>query len=61
VRIPSKLKLTIGQVNSLKLFMEKTNDKREYHRAVAVFQKADGKTYNYIAREHRIHASGIAV
>jgi hypothetical protein len=35
--------------------MEKTNDKREYRRAIAVFQKADGKTYDYIAREHRVH------
>jgi hypothetical protein len=35
--------------------MKKTNDKREYSRAVAVFQKADGKTYNYTAREQRVH------
>jgi transposase len=34
--------------------MEKTNDKREYCRAIAMFQKADGKTYDYIAREHRV-------
>jgi transposase len=33
--------------------MEKTNDKREYRRALAVLQKADGKTYDYIAREQR--------
>jgi transposase len=27
----------------------------EYRRAVAVLQKADDKTYHYIAREHRVH------
>lgn len=55
VRIPSKLTLTEGQVNGLRSFIEKTNDKREYRRAVAVLQKADAKTYDYIAREHRVH------
>jgi transposase len=55
VRVSSKLKLTIGQINGLRSFIEKTNGKREYRRAVAVFQKADGKTYDYIAREHRVH------
>jgi transposase len=55
VRVSSKLKLTIGQIKGLRSFIEKTNDKREYRRAVAVFQKADGKTYDYIAREHRVH------
>lgn len=55
VRVSSKLKLTIGQINGLRSFIEKTNDKREYRRAVAVFQKADGKTYDYIAREHKVH------
>ena len=55
MRFPSRLKLTIGQINGLSSFIEKTNDKREYRRAVAVFQKADGKTYDYMAREHRVH------
>jgi len=32
--------------------MEKTNDKKEYRRAIAVLQKADGETYDHIAREH---------
>ena len=59
VRVPSKLKLTTGQVNSLTLFMEKTGDKKEYRRAVAVIQKADGKTYDYIAREQKsTHKNG---
>jgi len=53
--IASRLKLTTGQINGLSSFIEKTDDKREYRRAVAVFQKADGKTYDYIAREHRVH------
>jgi len=55
VRVPSRLKLTIGQVNGLRSFMEKTNDKKEYRRAIAVLQKADGKTHDYIAREQRVH------
>jgi hypothetical protein len=55
VRVPSRLKLATGRVNSLRLFMEKTSDKKEYRRAVAVLQKADGKTYDYIAREQRVH------
>ena len=55
MRIASKLKLTIGQINGLSSFIKKTDDKREYRRALAVFQKADGKTYDYVAREHRVH------
>ena len=56
MRVPSKLRLTIGQVNSLRLFMEKTSDKKEYRRAVkVVLQKADGKTYDDTAREQRVH------
>ena len=35
--------------------MKTTHNKEQYRRAVAVFQKADGKTYDYIAREHRVH------
>jgi hypothetical protein len=30
VRIPSRLKLTIGQRNGLRSFMKKTKDKQEY-------------------------------
>jgi transposase len=56
VRGSSKLKLTNCQINGLRSFIEKTNDKREYRRAIAIFQKADGKTYDYIDRgEHRVH------
>jgi transposase len=55
VRLPSKPKLTTGQVNGLRSFMDKTDDKKEYRRAVAVLQKADGKTYEYIATEQRVH------
>jgi hypothetical protein len=49
MRIPSRLR--IGQINGLRSFIEKTKDKSEYRRAVAVLQKADGKTYDYIDRE----------
>ena len=52
MRVSSKLKLTISQINALRSFIEKTDEKREYRRAVAVLQKADGKTYDYVAREH---------
>jgi transposase len=55
VRVPFKLKLATGQVNRLRLFMERTSDKKEYRRAIAVLQKADGKTYDYIASEQRVH------
>jgi len=46
--------LTISQINGLRSFKGKTDDKRKYRRAVAVFQRADGKTYDYIARGHRV-------
>ncbi len=55
MRAPSRPKLTVAQINGLRSFMEKTDDKKEYCRAVAVLQKADGKTYDYIAQEHRVH------
>ena len=35
--------------------MDSTKDKNEYRRAQAVLQKADGKTYEYIAKEHRVN------
>jgi hypothetical protein len=38
VRLPSKPKVTTGQVNGLRSFMDKTDDKKEYRRAVAVLQ-----------------------
>jgi hypothetical protein len=38
VRVPFRLKLATGQINGLSSFIEKTVDKREYRRAVAVFQ-----------------------
>ena len=57
MRFPSRLKFRIGQINGLRSFIEKTNmhflKKSEYRRAVAVLQKAEGETYDYIAREHR--------
>jgi transposase len=35
--------------------MDSTNDKKEYRRIQAILQKADGRTYEYIAQEHRVH------
>jgi len=35
--------------------LEKTSDKREYRRVVAVLQKPDGKTYDYLSREQTVH------
>jgi transposase len=55
VRTPSKLNLKSGQINDLRSFMNKTYDKKEYRKAVAVLQKADGETYDYIAQEHQVH------
>jgi len=49
MRFPSRLKFRIGQINGLRHFLKKS----EYRRAVAVLQKAEGETYDYIAREHR--------
>ena len=34
--------------------MKKTNDKREYRRAQAILEKAEGKTYKAIAKEHGV-------
>jgi transposase len=51
---PSKLKLTIRQRNGLKSFMKKTNNKKEYRRVLAVLQKADGISYESIAKEHGV-------
>ncbi|MGC2682692.1 MAG: helix-turn-helix domain-containing protein, partial [Candidatus Nitrosopolaris sp.] len=54
VRIPSRLKLTIGQRNGLRSFMKKTKDKQEYRRAQAIL-KGEGKTHKEIAKEHGVN------
>lgn len=41
--------------SNLKSLMDNTRDKRQYRKIQAVLQKADGKTYEYIAGEHRVH------
>jgi hypothetical protein len=47
------LELTTGQINALRSFIGKTDDKKEYRRAVAVFQKADGFSIKHpIYRKH---------
>jgi hypothetical protein len=56
VRVPSKLKLATGQVNSLRLFLEMTSDKREFVEQWLYFRKQ--KTYDYIAREQSPHKNG---
>ena len=43
------MRRSVNNFGIIQSFIAKTNDKREYRRAVAVFQKADGKTYDYIA------------
>ena len=64
MRTPT-LKLTIGQRNGLKSFMDvnawrkedsnpETNDKREYRRAQAILKKGEGKTHKTIAKEHGV-------
>jgi Homeodomain-like domain len=35
--------------------MEKTNDKKEYRRAQAVLEKAEGNTHKAIAKEHDVN------
>lgn len=55
VRIPSRLKLTIGQRNGLRSFMKKTKDKQEYRRAQAILKKGEGKTHKEIAKEHGVN------
>ncbi|MFZ0513145.1 MAG: hypothetical protein WAM14_16160, partial [Candidatus Nitrosopolaris sp.] len=41
----SKLKLVIGQRNSLKSFMKTTHNKKQYRRLLAILQKVKGRTY----------------
>src|SRR5437879_8227426 len=55
VRIPSRLKLTMGQRNGLRSFMKKTKDKQEYRRAQAILKKDEGKTHKEIAKEHGVN------
>jgi len=46
--------LTIVQKNKLKAFMSNTNNKKEYRRLLAILQKAEGRTFEDIANEHRV-------
>jgi hypothetical protein len=55
LRIPSRLKLTIGQRNGLRTFMKKTKDKQEYRRAQAILKKGEGKTHKEIAKENGVN------
>ena len=51
----SKLKLVIGQRNSLKSFMKTTHNKKQYRRLLVILQKVKGRTYEDIANEHGVH------
>jgi transposase len=51
----TKLNLSIGQKNSLKLLMKNTTtDKKYYRRLLAVLQKSNGRTFADIAKEHGV-------
>jgi hypothetical protein len=54
MRFPSRLKFRMGQINGLRSFIEKTKDKSEYRRAVAVLQNStpDLSTCRFIAICH---------
>ncbi|PWU79099.1 MAG: hypothetical protein DLM72_19035 [Candidatus Nitrosopolaris wilkensis] len=45
----SKLRLVIGQRNSLKSFMKATHNKKQYRRLLAILQKVKSRTYEDIA------------
>jgi transposase len=55
----SKLLLTIGQKNSLKLLMKNTTDKRQYRRIIAILQKSNGRTFKDIAKEHVVNIRSV--
>ncbi|MFZ0513108.1 MAG: helix-turn-helix domain-containing protein, partial [Candidatus Nitrosopolaris sp.] len=50
----SKLKLVIGQRNSLKSIMKTTHNEKQYRRLLAILQKVKGRTYEDIANEHGV-------
>jgi transposase len=51
----TKLNLTTGQKNSLKLLMKNTTtDKKYYRRLLTVLQKSNGRTFADIAKEHGV-------
>ncbi len=50
----SKLRLVIGQKNSLKSLMKTTHNKKQYRRLVAILQKVKGRAYQDIANEHGV-------
>ena len=55
----SKLKLVIGQRNSLKSFMKTTHNKKQYRRLLAILQKVKGRTYEDIANEHGVSSRSV--
>ena len=55
----SKLRLVIGQRNSLKSFMKTTHNKKQYRRLLAILQKVKGRTYEDIANEHGVSSRSV--
>ena len=55
----SKLKLVIGQRNSLKSFMKTTHNKKQYRRLLSILQKVKGRTYEDIANEHGVSSRSV--
>lgn len=54
MRRATRLFLSVKEKNHLKSLMDSTNDKKEYRRIQAILQKSDGRTFEYIAKEHRV-------
>ncbi len=55
----SKLRLVIGQRNSLKSFMNTTHKKKQYRRLLAILQKVKGRTYEDIAHEYGVSSRSV--
>ena len=55
----SKLRLVIGQRNSLKSFMKTTHNKKQYRRLLAILQKVKSRTYEDIANEHGVSSRSV--
>ncbi|HEY6883469.1 MAG TPA: helix-turn-helix domain-containing protein [Nitrososphaeraceae archaeon] len=46
-------------MNKLKSFMMNTNNKKEYRRLLAILQKAEGRTFEDIAKEHGVSSRSV--
>jgi transposase len=50
-----RIDLSVGERRSLRGLMTATRSKREYRKASAILEKADGLTYEAIAERHGVH------